>query len=61
MIDFLHDDNVGLNANDDPIIDEIKRFINGETNFVRYIVSDDWDTPVSYTFEASNINKIEKV
>lgn len=62
MISFLHDDNVGLNANDDPINDdEIKRFINGETNFVRYVISDDCDTPESYTFEVSNINETEKV
>lgn len=62
VIGFLNDDNVGLNVNDDPINDdEIKRFINGEINFVRYVISDDCDTPESYTFETSNINKTEKV
>lgn len=58
VISFLHDDSVELNANDNPINnDEIKRFINGEINFVRYVISDDWDTPSSYTFEVIDINK----
>lgn len=58
VIGFLHDDSVELNVSDTPINnDEIKRFINGEINFVRYVISDDWDTPSSYTFEVINIKK----